>query len=348
MPVSSTEQKENPDRASGVLYQVRQLWDSIRMTLFVVGSALIVFTCFCNSITWYFQRFWGASGDFWQNRWQWVWEQFHGDAFAMGVWGTTLVGTVSFWIFNALLMILDYFSWPKVLLKYKIQEDKNMPVDGQKMMKAVLWVMFNQTVIGIPFIYISYLMMLWRGCDFGPVLPSFHCLLFHISLCILVEEVFFYYGHRLFHTPMLYKRIHKMHHEWTAPIGITALYAHPVEHVLCNLLPPVLGPIFLGSHIAAAWIWFALALISTTVSHSGYHLPLLPSPEAHDFHHAKFVNNFGVLGVLDHLHGTDTMFLASKEYQRHFILLGLTPLSQQFPADPKKVKEAQAGSCKVE
>ena len=56
--------------------------------------------------------------------------------------------------------------------------------------------MFNQTVIGIPFIYLSYLVMEWRGCDFGPVLPSFHWTLYEIAICTLVEEVVFYYGHR--------------------------------------------------------------------------------------------------------------------------------------------------------
>lgn len=37
---------------------------------------------------------------------------------------------------------------------------------------------------------------------------------------LVIEEVGFYYGHRLFHLPMFYKRIHKQHHLFTAPIGI--------------------------------------------------------------------------------------------------------------------------------
>ena len=45
----------------------------------------------------------------------------------------------------------------------------------------------------------------------------------------------------------------------------------------------------MGSHVATGWLWFSLAVATTLVSHCGYHLPFLPSPEAHDFHHQKYV-----------------------------------------------------------
>ena len=92
---------------------------------------------------------------------------------------------------------------------------------------------------------------------------------------------------RLFHHPRLYRYIHKIHHEWTAPIGIVAIYAHPLEHLLSNMWPVILGPLVMGSHIATAWMWYSLALMTTINTHSGYHLPFMPSPEAHDFHHLK-------------------------------------------------------------
>lgn len=97
----------------------------------------------------------------------------------------------------------------------------------------------------------------------------------------------FLFSFRILHHPLLYKHIHKIHHEWTAPVGLVALYAHPIEHLVSNMLPPIIGPILMGSHLATAWLWFALVLLSTTVAHSGYHFPFLPSPEAHDFHHLK-------------------------------------------------------------
>jgi methylsterol monooxygenase len=47
---------------------------------------------------------------------------------------------------------------------------------------------------------------------------------------------------RLLHIPLIYKHVHKLHHEWTAPIGIEAVYAHPFEYVFSNLHDRSLSP----------------------------------------------------------------------------------------------------------
>ena len=52
----------------------------------------------------------------------------------------------------------------------------------------------------------------------------------------------------------------------------------------------------------------------------------------------RFNQNYGVLGVLDRLHGTDTMFRASRAYDRHIMLLGLEPLSETYPENMKGKK----------
>ena len=97
-----------------------------------------------------------------------------------------------------------------------------------------------------------------------------------------------------------------------------------------------MGPFICGSHLATSWLWYSLALFSTLNSHSGYHLPLMPSPEAHDFHHLKFNQCYGVLGILDYLHGTDILFRSNKAYQRHVMLLSSTPLRDSIPEEGKQ------------
>ncbi|KAJ8297670.1 hypothetical protein KUTeg_024201 [Tegillarca granosa] len=257
------------------------------------------------------QQFWGASGNFWQSCWNNLYDLSGRNDFVLSVFGTTLITMSVFWIANAFLIALDVTGKPAFLLRYKIQSDQNCPI-----------------VMGIPFTMVAHMLMLRRGGVINGDLPTFQWVLLELIVFVL-----------LLHHPKIYRFIHKRHHEWTAPIGIIGLYAHPVEHILSNLMPPFLGPLLMGSHMATIWMWFCMALLSTTVAHCGYHFPLLPSPEAHDFHHLKFNQNYGVLGVLDRLHGTDNQFRASKAYERHILLLGLIPLKQQFPDSQSKKKE---------
>jgi len=324
---------ERANSASG--QKSSQLWPTIRSALFVLGTAVISIAAACNTITWHLQRFWGASGDFWQRQWDKIYDGFGGDEFKISAVGTFVVSLTVYWVIGIIYTLIDITGQPAALLKYKMQPGKNEPLERWRLTKVVLIVLFNQFVIGIPATVFCYHLMKWRGSSFGLQLPTFQWVLLELVVFILVEEVGFYYAHRMLHHPFLYKTLHKRHHEWISPIAVTAIYCHPIEHMLSNLLPPLLGPIVMGSHTATVWLWLTIVTLSTLNAHSGYHFPFFPSPEAHDFHHLKFNQNFGMLGVLDRLHGTDTLFRASKAYQRHIMLLSLVPLRQSIPDDTK-------------
>ena len=73
---------------------------------------------------------------------------------------------------------------------------------------------------------------------------------------------------------------------------------------MCNLLPVIAGPLICQAHLGLTWIWFSFGLLMTINTHCGYHFPGVFSPRAHDYHHEKFNEVFGVMGWLDDFHGT--------------------------------------------
>jgi methylsterol monooxygenase len=152
------------------------------------------------------------------------------------------------------------------------------------------------------------------GAVFGPesgvpALPSKAEQLKYILTGIAWNEVNFYYLHRLLHHPRLYASVHKMHHEYTAPFALMAIYCHPVELVLADLWP-FLGFIFFWRvHLFFIYCWIAAAIVGTQTHHCGYKFPwfadsLSDQPDYHDMHHKVFTKNYGNLPIFDYLHGT--------------------------------------------
>lgn len=93
--------------------------------------------------------------------------------------------------------------------------------------------------------------------------PSFWEFVLHIAAILLVEEILFYYTHRLAHWGPLYKWVHKEHHRFTAPVAMSAIYCHPLEHLACNLLPVHAGPLLMGSHLSVCAAWYVFAVLNT-------------------------------------------------------------------------------------
>jgi methylsterol monooxygenase len=103
------------------------------------------------------------------------------------------------------------------------------------------------------------------------------------------------------------------------------------EHICSNLLPNTLSIIALKAPLSTSWVWLSMAIIDTLGIHSGYHLPFLHSPQFHDYHHLKFNECFGWLGLLDSFHNTSTKFLESIYSKRHRTLITFTQAGVLYP-----------------
>ncbi|KAJ3062933.1 Chromosome 5 4 [Podochytrium sp. JEL0797] len=189
----------------------------------------------------------------------------------------------------------------------KIQPKKATP-SIKMYTKVTLLVLFNFIAINLPLTYLYSISLnnplASASQVYGPV-PSITRILRDIAASAVLFEISFYYTHRLFHYPPLYKIVHKKHHEFLAPMGVSAIYAHPLDHLLTNMVGIMSGPVLMKSHVVTLCFWIMLAVITTVCTHSGYILPGAANAASHDLHHSAFNVNFGVLGVLDWLHGTD-------------------------------------------
>ncbi|XP_059622725.1 fatty acid hydroxylase domain-containing protein 2-like [Phlebotomus argentipes] len=281
--------------------------------------------------------YWTETGEFTQSTWLKILRIIGKDGFTLWVTVPFIWTFVLYWTVGGLYLLMDITEKPAFLRKYKIQPGTNEPMNREKLTKLLKTVLFNQFVIGFPMAFLNWHVMKERvDMNVVELFPSPARILLDLIVCLLLNEIGFYYSHRLLHSRLLYKIIHKKHHEWTAPIAISAMYCNPIEHTFSNLVPPFLGLFVMRSHPATAWIWFSIAIMGTLNDHSDYHFPLLPSPEAHDFHHLKFNNCYGVIGLLDWLHGTDKMFRASRAFDRHKISLTIASQREKFPDIVKK------------
>ncbi|EEH41690.1 C-4 methylsterol oxidase [Paracoccidioides lutzii Pb01] len=135
-----------------------------------------------------------------------------------------------------------------------------------------------------------------------PTYPTARELATDFIYASLLRELLFYTVHRTLHHPKLYPRFHKQHHTFTAPMAFAAQYAHPLEHLLANAIPVVLPLALRCVHVLSFALFLTSMLAETASVHSGYDFA---GARKHDLHHEKFRVNYGVIGLLDWVLGTD-------------------------------------------
>lgn len=179
---------------------------------------------------------------------------------------------VVYWVHGLLHLLVDLTRWPP-LYQYKIQSSKHLQTSRLPTLFSTLAKV--QLGVFLPLCYLLGLVSvntrygLWvEAGDLG--LPTNREICLHILGFAVVDEVLFYSSHRLAHHRSLYRHVHKVHHEWTAPLALASDYCHPLEHLLVNVLPNIAYALIFGSDPFSYLIWWVLGYLGSQTNHSGY------------------------------------------------------------------------------
>jgi len=289
-----------------------------KSSLYTVVALIVILLVSANTLSAVLHWIWNDVGNNWLYTYRYLLD--HGvSGLQLGILGHCILHLLTYWPLALAYWYCDIYR-PTWLFRFKIQP--KVQVTSAEYRRIYKQVLFNQFMVSFPTVAVHHFLMEWRTggtYTLAETWPSFWQFVLHIVVILLVEELLFYYSHRAAHHPWLYKAVHKKHHEFTAPVAMAAIYCTSIEHLMCNLVPVHAGVLLCGSHWSICAVWYVIAVANTVNTHSGYHLPFAPSPESHDFHHKNFTQNFGALGILDWLHGTDTVFRASEEFKKHVV-----------------------------
>ncbi len=125
---------------------------------------------------------------------------------------------------------------------------------------------------------------------------------------LVVSDLLLYWAHRLFHTPALYRGVHKLHHRWGSPTAFTAMAMHPIEFATYQsiaILPLFVVPLHAYAVIAVLVVTNYYALVDHSGVKTWSWLPFIAPSQFHDDHHAHFHVNYGqTLPFWDRMFGT--------------------------------------------
>lgn len=236
--------------------------------------------------------------------------------FQIATWGSLIAHETAYF---GICLPAFVFQFIPFLQRFKIQQDKKETAGLQ--WKCFKLILFNHFFIQGPLILGTYAFTEMFGIPYDwESFPRWYSFVGRVFICAVIEDTWHYFMHRALHDKRIYKHIHKVHHHFQSPFGMTAEYAHPAETLILGA-GFFIGILCTCNHVAFLWVWMVVRLLETIDVHSGYDIPyinvfhLIPGyagAKFHDFHHKNFTGNYASSFIWwDKIFGTDQQW---KEY----------------------------------
>ncbi len=147
--------------------------------------------------------------------------------------------------------------------------------------------------------------------------PGFIELAGWVMALLVAHDAWFYWTHRAFHSPLLFRRLHRLHHRSVTPTPFAA-YAFNTGEAASEVLFVSLWIAIIPTPFAATFLFLGIMIIRNVIGHSG--IELMPRGFAdhwfwgqfttathHDLHHCgSFDHNLGLYFTWwDRLMGTE-------------------------------------------
>jgi len=234
-----------------------------------------------------FEKAWAAWYEYMQN-----------DVLATGIMSFVMHETVYFgrslpWI---IIDMIPYFN------KWKIQNQK-IPTAAEQW-QCTKMVLLSHFTVELPQIWLFHPMCRYFGMSTDVPFPPWTKIAYQVAIFFVLEDAWHYWLHRAFHWGPLYRYVHKIHHTYSAPFGLAAEYASPIEVMTLGFGTvgcPIIWCAITGDlHVLTMYIWIVLRLFQAIDAHSGYDfpwslhhfIPFWAGAGHHDVHHEKFVGNY--------------------------------------------------------
>lgn len=210
-----------------------------------------------------------------------------------------------YWVVVGLVAYVDRTDRPAFISKHRIQTGPRRQPSLRKVLPNLA---LNQLVWSPLLLLGLWGLLRLRGWAPSPELPSVLRLFVEVAAMGACSLVWFYGSHRFLHRPYWMKKVHHVHHEFRTSTAIASEYAHPIEFVAANFQTLACGVILVAPSLPALYLYTLIAVSTVLVHHSGYALPWASWSVHHDWHHYRYKECFGTLGIIDRVMGTDPEF----------------------------------------